>query len=277
MARADVVFTGGQDDVRGGSTGAMPTCIASHPVSIRRPFRPGPRRWRARPIPCRPGRRSPHPRIGFFGVIDERFDVALLRDVAAANGPPGSSCCSARPPRSTRPISRAPRTSIGWAARPIPIFPAYLAHWEAGWMPFARNEATRFISPTKTPEFLAAGLPVVSTPITDVVRPLRRGRRWSRSPADAPATRSPRSNARSNRFGSGMARQGRSIVWRAVRGAEHVHRNEQDRRASVAQQTCKGAWLGVRLVDRRRGVRRIHAGRTDRPGTWRTRAGRRSP
>ena len=38
-------------------------------------------------------------------------------------------------------------------------------------MPFALNEATRFISPTKTPEFLAAGVPVVSTPITDVVRP----------------------------------------------------------------------------------------------------------
>lgn len=37
-------------------------------------------------------------------------------------------------------------------------------------MPFALNEATRYISPTKTPEFLAAGLPVVSTAIVDVVR-----------------------------------------------------------------------------------------------------------
>ncbi|TIS78885.1 MAG: glycosyltransferase family 1 protein, partial [Mesorhizobium sp.] len=46
----------------------------------------------------------------------------------------------------------------------------YLRHWDAGWMPFALNEATRFISPTKTPEFLAAGLPVVSTAIVDVVR-----------------------------------------------------------------------------------------------------------
>lgn len=48
--------------------------------------------------------------------------------------------------------------------------PAYLAHWDMGFMPFAINEATRFISPTKTPEFLAAGLPVVSTPIVDVVQ-----------------------------------------------------------------------------------------------------------
>jgi hypothetical protein len=49
--------------------------------------------------------------------------------------------------------------------------PSYLGNWAAGWMPFALNESTRFISPTKTPEFLAAGLPVVSTAIADVVRP----------------------------------------------------------------------------------------------------------
>jgi hypothetical protein len=49
--------------------------------------------------------------------------------------------------------------------------PAYLSGWQAAMMPFAINEATRFISPTKTPEFLAAGVPVVSTPIADVVRP----------------------------------------------------------------------------------------------------------
>ena len=48
--------------------------------------------------------------------------------------------------------------------------PAYLAGWDVALMPFALNEATRFISPTKTPEYLAGGCPVVSTPITDVVR-----------------------------------------------------------------------------------------------------------
>jgi len=48
--------------------------------------------------------------------------------------------------------------------------PQYLAGWDVALMPFAINEATRFISPTKTPEYLAAGKPVVSTPITDVVR-----------------------------------------------------------------------------------------------------------
>ena len=49
--------------------------------------------------------------------------------------------------------------------------PAYLAGWDVAILPFAHNESTRFISPTKTPEYLAAGKPVVSTSITDVVRP----------------------------------------------------------------------------------------------------------
>ncbi len=49
--------------------------------------------------------------------------------------------------------------------------PEYIAGWDVAMLPFARNEATRFISPTKTPEYLAAGLPVVSTSIRDVVRP----------------------------------------------------------------------------------------------------------
>lgn len=48
--------------------------------------------------------------------------------------------------------------------------PAYIAGWDVALLLFARNDATRFISPTKTPEYLAAGKPVVSTSITDVVR-----------------------------------------------------------------------------------------------------------
>jgi UDP-galactopyranose mutase len=49
--------------------------------------------------------------------------------------------------------------------------PQYLAGWDVAMMPFALNESTKYISPTKTPEYLSAGLPVVSTPIADVVRP----------------------------------------------------------------------------------------------------------
>ena len=64
------------------------------------------------------------------------------------------------------------RSNIHWiGGKKYQELPQYLAGWDVGLMPFALNEATRFISPTKTPEFLAAGMPVVSTPITDVVRP----------------------------------------------------------------------------------------------------------
>jgi UDP-galactopyranose mutase len=62
--------------------------------------------------------------------------------------------------------------NIHWlGGKSYPELPAYLSGWDVGIMPFAINEATRYISPTKTPEFFAAGLPVVSTPIADVIRP----------------------------------------------------------------------------------------------------------
>ena len=54
--------------------------------------------------------------------------------------------------------------------KPYGELPAYIANWDVAVMPFARNAATRFISPTKTPEYLAGGRPVVSTPVIDVVR-----------------------------------------------------------------------------------------------------------
>jgi glycosyltransferase involved in cell wall biosynthesis len=64
------------------------------------------------------------------------------------------------------------RDNIHWlGGKDYKDLPHYLAGWDVGFMNFALNESTRFISPTKTPEFLAAGVPVVSTPITDVVRP----------------------------------------------------------------------------------------------------------
>ena len=69
------------------------------------------------------------------------------------------------------PLSLPRRQNLHWLGpKSYDDLPAYLGNWQAGWMPFALNEATRFISPTKTPEFLAAGLPVVSTAVTDVVR-----------------------------------------------------------------------------------------------------------
>lgn len=112
----------------------------------------------------------PHPRIGFFGVIDERMDLTLVENTVSKMpdfqfvmlGPVVKIDAAALP--------KAP--NLHWlGGKAYGDLPAYLAHWSAGWMPFALNESTRFISPTKTPEFLAAGLPVVSTAIADVVRP----------------------------------------------------------------------------------------------------------
>ncbi|MGI4942193.1 MAG: glycosyltransferase [Janthinobacterium lividum] len=112
----------------------------------------------------------PRPRIGWFGVVDERMDLDLLNDCAARR--PDWSFVMLGPVVKLNP-SELPRSpNLHWLGRrSYAELPAYLAHWDAGFMPFAINEATRFISPTKTPEYLAAGVPVVSTAIADVVQP----------------------------------------------------------------------------------------------------------
>jgi UDP-galactopyranose mutase len=110
------------------------------------------------------------PRLGFFGVIDERMDVALLAAVAAAR--PQWQIVLVGPVVKIDP-ARLPRAdNIHYlGGKSYDTLPAYLSGWDVALMPFARNEATRYISPTKTPEYMAAGRPVVSTSIDDVVRP----------------------------------------------------------------------------------------------------------
>jgi len=110
------------------------------------------------------------PRIGFFGVIDERMDLALVDGLARLR--PDWQLVMLGPVVKIDPSSLPRRDNIHWlGGKAYADLPAYLSGWDAGVMPFAMNEATKFISPTKTPEFLAAGVPVVSTPIRDVVRP----------------------------------------------------------------------------------------------------------
>jgi glycosyltransferase involved in cell wall biosynthesis len=112
----------------------------------------------------------PHPRLGFFGVIDERMDIELVNVVAELR--PDWHLVMIGPVVKIDPASVPRRPNIHWIGpKDYKELPRYLARWDVGFMPFALNESTRFISPTKTPEFLAAGVPVVSTPITDVVRP----------------------------------------------------------------------------------------------------------
>ncbi|KTS95490.1 glycosyl transferase [Pseudomonas oryzihabitans] len=109
------------------------------------------------------------PRLGFYGVIDERLDLALLAAVARLR--PHWQWVMLGPVVKIAPDSLPQSPNLHYlGGKTYDELPAYLAGWDVALMPFALNEATRFISPTKTPEYLAGGCPVVSTPITDVER-----------------------------------------------------------------------------------------------------------
>jgi UDP-galactopyranose mutase len=112
----------------------------------------------------------PHPRLGFFGVIDERMDLPLLTGVADAR--PDWQLVMLGPVVKIDAAMLPARANIHYlGGRSYRDLPQYIAGWDVALLPFARNDATRFISPTKTPEYMAAGKPVVSTSIADVVRP----------------------------------------------------------------------------------------------------------
>ena len=109
------------------------------------------------------------PRIGYSGVIDERLDLALIADVATRR--PDWQFVFLGPVVKISPDELPQGPNLHYLGmKSYEELPAYFSNWQAAWMPFAINEATRYISPTKTPEYLAAGLPVVSTPVRDVVR-----------------------------------------------------------------------------------------------------------
>ena len=169
FARADLVFTGGMSLFqakrgRHPSVHAFPSSIdAAHFGRARRADRKEPADQAA----------IPGPRLGFFGVIDERLNLDLVEAVAALR--PDWNLMMIGPVAKIDPSSLPQRPNIHWlGSKSYDELPGYLGGWDAGFMPFALNEATRFISPTKTPEFLAAGVPVVSTSITDVINPYGR-------------------------------------------------------------------------------------------------------
>lgn len=112
----------------------------------------------------------PSPRLGFFGVIDERMDRDLVAGIAAIR--PDWQIILIGPVVKIDPSTLPRHDNIHYLGpKPYAELPNYLAGWDVALLPFARNASTRFISPTKTPEYLAAGKPVVSTSITDVVHP----------------------------------------------------------------------------------------------------------
>jgi UDP-galactopyranose mutase len=179
LARADVVFTGGHR-LYEAKRRAHPNVHAFPSAVDVAHFRS------ARSDLMEPADQAalPHPRIGYYGVVDERMDLELVREVALAR--PNWSIVLVGPIVKIRPDDVPDAANIHWLGpKPYAELPAYLAGWDVATMPFARNEATRFISPTKTPEYLAGGRPVVSTSIADVVRPY--GEKGLARIADTPA------------------------------------------------------------------------------------------
>lgn len=108
------------------------------------------------------------PRVGYSGVIDERMDLDLLAHLADTR--PDTHFILVGPVVKIEPRTLPRRANLHYLGqRAYADLPAYFGGWQAAMLPFARNEATQYISPTKIPEYLAADLPVVSSAIPDVV------------------------------------------------------------------------------------------------------------
>jgi UDP-galactopyranose mutase len=163
MARADIVFCGGRSlyEARAGQhanlhcypSGVDIAHFARDPASIDDPADQAD---------------LPRPRLGFYGVIDERMDLQLLAEMARLR--PDWSFVMIGPVAKISPEDLPRGSNIHWlGGKDYARLPDYAVHWDIALMPFARNASTRFISPTKTPEYMASGLPVVSTPIKDVI------------------------------------------------------------------------------------------------------------
>jgi glycosyltransferase involved in cell wall biosynthesis len=168
LASADVVFTGGAALYQAKCT--QHPNVHPVPSSVDVEFFA-----RARSACSEPADQAKigHPRIGYCGVIDERMDLNLVAHIADER--PDWQLILLGPVAKLEPETLPQRPNIHYLGlKPYAQLPSYLASWDAAMMPFAQNEATRFISPTKTPEYLAAGRPVVSTAIDDVVEPYER-------------------------------------------------------------------------------------------------------
>jgi len=170
LGAADVVFTGGQSLYEAKQT--RHKNIHPFPSSIERAHfaaarDPGLREKSRRPADQA---RIAGTKVGFCGVIDERMDLELVAGVAKLR--PDWNLIMIGPVVKIDPASLPRASNLHYLGmKPYAELPQYLSGWDLAILPFARNEATRFISPTKTPEYLAAGLPVVSTSIRDVIRP----------------------------------------------------------------------------------------------------------
>lgn len=162
---ADLVFTGGQSIFE--AKRDKHEKVFAFPSSIEAEHFNKARLVTEEPVDQKP---IAHLRLGFIGVIDERLDIKLIGKIAALR--PDWQFIMIGPIVKIDENDLPKAVNIHYlGSKKYEELPAYLAGWDAALLPFALNDSTKFISPTKTPEYLAAGLPVVSTPIRDVVRP----------------------------------------------------------------------------------------------------------
>ncbi len=163
FAKSDIVFTGGRSIFE--AKRKKHKAVYCLPSSIDKAHF-----YKARHLCDEPPQQIqiPHPRIGFYGVIDERFDVDLLRQLSLQR--PQWHFVVIGPVVKIDTNSLPQGANIHYlGSKNYEELPHYLAGWDIATCLFALNESTRYISPTKTPEYLAAGKPVISTPIKDIV------------------------------------------------------------------------------------------------------------
>ena len=167
MKRADLVFTGGHSLFE--AKRHLHPRVYPFPSSIDLSHFARARRMDDCDVPADEAT-IPRPRLGYCGVIDERMDLELVQAVADAQ--PHWHWVMVGPVVKILPSELPVRPNIHYLGmKKYEELPAYIGGWDVAVLPFARNEATKFISPTKTPEYLAAGRPVVSTSIRDVISP----------------------------------------------------------------------------------------------------------
>lgn len=163
--KADVVFTGGNSlyqakKNRHHNIHAMPSSIDKLHFGQARAIQEEPADQKS----------ISSPKLGFFGVVDERFDIELLREVSAKR--PDWQFIIIGPVVKISPEDLPRASNIHYLGpKTYSELPQYISHWDIALILFALNESTEFISPTKTPEYLAAGKPVISTAIKDVINP----------------------------------------------------------------------------------------------------------
>ena len=163
MARADLVFAGGPS-LYEARKGRHPR-VHCFPSGVEAAHFARAANGVARPADLAA---RPRPILGFYGVIDERVDLDLVAAVAAARPDWTLAMIGPVAKIAEEDLPHGPNI-VYYGKQAYADLPGYLACFDVAILPFARNEATRFISPTKTLEYMAGGKPIVSTPIKDVV------------------------------------------------------------------------------------------------------------